>query len=112
MIGDNERDRHMPPPPMPPMPPQPGYYDRPKAVPTSGIAVAALLFAIASALGGFLLLLPPLLAIVMGHAATHQTKDGGRGGHGMAIAALIIGYLTLIPGVVIAIWFISAAASA
>lgn len=70
-------------------------------LPTSGAAVAALIFGIISALGGFCLLgIPCVVAVLCGHIGLADTKEGIKSGRGMAIAGLILGYLCLIPAVV------------
>ncbi len=50
------------------------------------MAVFALVFAV---------LLPPF-GILMGHIARSQTSRTGQRGHGLAVAALVIGYLELL----------------
>lgn len=76
-----------------PYPPAPYGPPQPFVVPTSGIAVAALIMGLISVFGGFFLVIPQVAAIILGHVAARETKDGRRGGHGMAVAALITGYL-------------------
>ncbi|WP_208817188.1 DUF4190 domain-containing protein [Micromonospora echinofusca] len=69
---------------------------------TSAAAVASLIFGIASALGGCLVCgLPPVVAIVTGHIGLARTRQGRLKGHGMALAGLIIGYVLLLPTVVV-----------
>lgn len=58
---------------------------------TNALAVVALVFAL---IGG------ALLAIVFGHVALSQIRRSNERGEGMAKAALIIGYLTLIGSVI------------
>ncbi|MFI6743778.1 DUF4190 domain-containing protein [Nonomuraea sp. NPDC050451] len=66
--------------------------------PTSGLAVASLVFGIIGLLGSwFLLGIPSITAIVLGHAATGKTKRGIRPGHGMAVAGLVLGYVVVVP---------------
>jgi hypothetical protein len=63
--------------------------------PTNGTAIAALIFAIVFAPVG----------IALGHVARSQIKRTGEGGIGLAIAALIIGYIFIaIPLVVLLIF--------
>lgn len=63
---------------------------------TPGTAVASLIFGIISVLGGILLLLPPILAIVFGHVTRAKCKrEGTKAGDGMGLAGLIMGYLSL-----------------
>ncbi|MGE3284505.1 MAG: DUF4190 domain-containing protein [Pseudonocardia sp.] len=66
---------------------QPGY-----TVPTSGMAVASL---ICSLVGLFTFGLGSIPGVVLGHMALPETRSGERGGHGLAIAGLIIGYVQI-----------------
>lgn len=76
-----------------PYPQQPMVVMAP-ATPTSGTAV----FALVAGLGSFVTCgLSGVLAIIFGHAAMKETKTGRRGGHGMAVAGLVLGYVTAIP---------------
>ncbi|GAA1656581.1 DUF4190 domain-containing protein [Actinoplanes couchii] len=86
-----------------PYPPQPGYYPpMPMVVPTSGLAVASMVLGIIGIFGGFCAFgVPCLIAVVLGHMALRETRNGHRAGHGMAIAGLILGYLVLIPSIVV-----------
>lgn len=52
-----------------------------------------------------------VVGIVLGHVALNQIKTTGEGGRGLAIAALVIGYLSVAVGVIIAIIVIGAAAA-
>jgi hypothetical protein len=63
--------------------------------PTSGMAVASLIMGLLSVGGGFCLIIPPALAVVFGHIARGDTRDGYRGGNGLALTGLILGYLCL-----------------
>lgn len=63
---------------------------------TSSWAVASLVLGIAGLLLlaahlGFL----ALLAVIAGHAAVRDTKGGIRGGRRLAVAGLVLGYLTI-----------------
>jgi hypothetical protein len=50
-------------------------------------------FGIIGVLGGWRMFgVPCLIAVVTGHAALKETRTGQRGGHGMAVAGLILGY--------------------
>lgn len=94
-------------PPMPygPMPyGQPAYqqpiYVRP--VPSSGTATASLVVALIGVFGGWCLFgLPCLIAVVLGHIGLSETRKDQKSGKGQAIAGLILGYLFLIPMVLI-----------
>jgi type IV pilus assembly protein PilA len=63
-----------------------------------GLSIASLVLGIISFLGGMFLIIPPILAIVFGHVSRSDCKRRGiQAGKGMALAGLILGYLTLIP---------------
>jgi hypothetical protein len=64
--------------------------------PTSGKATAALIMGIVSVLGGACLVIPPFVAVGLGHLARRETRTGQRGGNGMAVAGLIMGYLGVV----------------
>ena len=72
-------------------PPPP--YGVPYVRPTSGTAVASMILGIVGVLGGWCVFgLPSFIAVFLGHVALKETATGQRGGHGMAIAGLILGY--------------------
>lgn len=52
-------------------------------------------------LSWFTLGFPSLLAVVFGHAGFRETRDRTIRGRGMAIAGLILGYLILIPSILV-----------
>lgn len=52
-----------------------------------------------------------IVGIVLGHVALNQIKTTGEGGRGLAIAALVIGYLSVAVGIIVAIIIIGAAAA-
>ncbi|EMY34945.1 peptidyl-prolyl cis-trans isomerase [Arthrobacter crystallopoietes BAB-32] len=54
--------------------------------------------AIASLISSFFI---SILGIVLGHIALSQIKRTGEGGRGLAIAGLIIGYVSLVAGILI-----------
>lgn len=75
-----------------------------RTVPASGLATASMIFGIIGALVGWCsLALPSMVAILLGHLAWPMTKSGERGGHGMTVTGLILGYLVLVPILIIAI---------
>jgi hypothetical protein len=74
--------------PMPYSGPPPGYY--PRVVPTSGMAVASL---VCSLLGLITFGLGSIPGVFCGLQALPETRSGERGGHGLAIAGLIIGWI-------------------
>ena len=73
---------------------------------TSGLAVASLVFGILSLLG-LAVCGAPLVAIACGHSALGQIKRsaGQLAGRGIAIAGLVTGYLALVAGVVVLLFF-------
>jgi hypothetical protein len=98
--------------PAPPMSPAPYGYVQPygfapppmpmvivaQAPPTSGLATASMVLGIIGALGGWCMLgIPCLIAIVLGHGGIAATRGGVRGGRGMAVAGLVLGYVFVVP---------------
>ena len=82
------------------------YVPYPVAVgppPTSGLATASLVFGLISIMGGTCLIFPPFLAVWFGHGATRETRTGKRGGHGMAVTGLILGYIGAVGWIVLAL---------
>lgn len=78
----------------PPPPQQPVYVVRP----TSTWAVVSLVVGILGAVGGWCLFaIPCIVAVLAGHFALGETKDGTIGGRGMAVAGLILGYVFGVP---------------
>ncbi|MBW1602519.1 DUF1707 and DUF4190 domain-containing protein [Streptomyces sp. JJ66] len=74
-------------------PVQPGYWTVPAPTvprPTSGAAVAALVFAVLTPLTWGLFALP---AVVTGHIARSDIRSHGKQGDGYATAGLVLGYL-------------------
>jgi hypothetical protein len=70
--------------------------------PTSGLAVTSLVFGLIGFFGGFCLFgVPCAIAVLLGHLAIRETGSGERGGHGMAIAGLILGYLFILPAIIV-----------
>src|SRR6478609_6213968 len=60
--------------------------------PTSELAVISLIASLLWLCG-----LGSVVAVICGGLALKQTKDGRRGGHGLAVAGIIVGGLGLIP---------------
>ncbi|WP_327088512.1 DUF4190 domain-containing protein [Nonomuraea sp. NBC_01738] len=67
-------------------------------MPASGMATASLVLALVGLFGGWCLFgLPCVLAVIFGHVAMKETREGQRTGRGQAVAGLLIGYITVIP---------------
>lgn len=81
-------------PPAPYGGPPPGYYPAPypRVVPTSGTAVASLICSLLGLITFGLLSIP---GVICGHLALSETQSGERGGHGLAVAGLIIGWIQI-----------------
>ena len=61
-----------------------------------GMAIASLILGIFSILGGIVLIIPAILAIVFGHLArSHCKRNNIEAGQGMGLAGLIMGYLSI-----------------
>ncbi|HUN31667.1 MAG TPA: DUF4190 domain-containing protein [Trebonia sp.] len=67
----------------------PPYAPYPVARPTNGLAIAALVCGV----GGFVIGLSFIPAIICGHLARRQIRQTGEQGEGMAITGLILGYV-------------------
>lgn len=82
-----------------PPPPEPAMEPPPPAAPegTNGLAIASLICGIVGCIPGL-----GIAAVVTGHMALGRIKISGQGGRGMAIAGLILGYLSIV-GWIIAI---------
>jgi Domain of unknown function (DUF4190) len=76
-----------------PQPPYPAYQQPyspyPPAPPTNGLAIAALVCGV----GGFVIGLSFIPAIICGHLARAQIRRTGEQGAGLALAGLILGYV-------------------
>lgn len=86
-------------PPPPPVPPA-------SAPRSSRYAIASLCLGVFCLLGGIILLVPPILAVVFGHLAVSEcNRNRGLAGKGMGIAGLVLGYFSiviLVPGLLAA----------
>jgi hypothetical protein len=76
-----------------PQPPYPAYQQPyspyPPTAPTNGLAIAALVCGV----GGFVIGLSFIPAIICGHLARKQIRQTGEQGAGLALAGLILGYV-------------------
>ena len=52
-----------------------------------------------------------LLGVILGHIALNQIKTTGEGGRGLAIAALVIGYVSMALAVILIIIMVATAAA-
>jgi hypothetical protein len=73
----------------------------PRSASTNGLAIASLVLGV---IGG------SVLAIVLGHIARKQIRTTGQNGGGMALAGLILGYITLAVEIVLLITLLGALA--
>lgn len=65
---------------------------------TSASAIASMVLGILSVLGLVFLIFPPILAVVFGHVSLSTIrKDPSQSGRGMAIAGLVMGYISIVP---------------
>lgn len=92
----------------------PGYTTpvMPVSQKTNGLAIASLVVSLAGlpmvfcyGVGGLL----GLVGAILGHVAQRQVRERGEGGRGLALAGVIIGWVTLALGIVIGgllIWFV------
>lgn len=85
--------------------PQPPPYVVMQSPPSSGWAVASLVFGVIGLFTGWCLLgIPCLAAVVMGHVGMAGTKSGRKSGRGMAVAGLVMGYVGLAPAIIVFFW--------
>jgi hypothetical protein len=101
-----------PPTPQPPPAPPPGggaAYEPRQAAPTNGLAIASLV----SSIAGFFCGVGYIVGIVLGFIAMNQIdKSGGtQQGRGLALAGVIIGFVCIGIGVLVAIIVIIASAA-
>lgn len=76
----------------PPPVPNPSAPDK-----APGLSIASMICGIISVLGGVMILIPTILAIVFGHVSLSQiNRNKGRAGRGMSIAGLVMGYVSLV----------------
>ena len=88
--------------------PDPDGGDAPPA-PSSGAATASLIFGIVGIVGGWCLLgLPCLLAVIFGHIGLAATRDNRMQGRGLAVAGLVLGYICVIPAILLTVWILGA----
>lgn len=75
--------------------------------PSSSSAVWALALGVIGLLAGWCLLgAPCIAAVIVGHIALNDTKDDRKTGRGMAVTGLVLGYVALIPAMILFFWMI------
>ncbi|AGL14711.1 hypothetical protein L083_1201 [Actinoplanes sp. N902-109] len=62
--------------------------------------------------GWCLLGLPCLAAVALGHIGLSETRNNARSGRGMAVAGLVMGYLGVLPAIILFFWLIMGGAAA
>ncbi|MFI5938102.1 DUF4190 domain-containing protein [Actinoplanes sp. NPDC051494] len=62
--------------------------------------------------GWCLLGLPCIAAVILGHIETAATANGARSGRGMAVAGLVMGYIGVLPAVIVFFWLVFGAGAA
>ncbi|WP_196255729.1 DUF4190 domain-containing protein [Micromonospora sp. WMMC415] len=98
------------PPPFPqqygaPVSPQPMYVVQQQ--PTSGLAVASLIFSILGLLAGCCTFgVFSVIAVLLGHAALRDIRETGKRGDGMAKAGLVMGYILVVPMLIFSFWVV------
>lgn len=93
--------------PPPPVPYHPHVVHRIVMAPSSGAATAALVFGIIGILGGWCLFgIPCVIAIICGHVGMADTKDGSKAGRGNAVAGLVLGYVCVVPMILVTVWLL------
>jgi hypothetical protein len=105
------------PPPPPAYPPAPGYhpgagYDpyRPMRPPgTNGMAIAAMVVSVASIV--LCCGIPSFVGVILGVIAMRETRRTGQDGHGLALAATIIGGLAVAGWVIYIVLYVGLMAS-
>jgi hypothetical protein len=76
--------------------------------PTSGVAAASLVVGVFSLLAACCTFgLVSIFAIILGHLGMRDTRDGAKSGRGLAVAGLVMGYLSLVTAIPLTIWALS-----
>ncbi|MFI0410800.1 MmpS family transport accessory protein [Actinomadura sp. 3N508] len=78
----------------------PGGQPRPDG--TNTLAIASLVLGIT-----WLCWIGSILAVVLGHVSLSQIKRTGQSGRGMAIAGLILGYIGILAGAIVVVFFVA-----
>lgn len=76
-------------------------------VPNPGLAVASMVLAILGLISSCCSFgIFSILAVIFGHMALHETRNGAKSGQGMAQAGLVMGYVIVIPAILFSIWVV------
>ncbi|MEV4114512.1 DUF4190 domain-containing protein [Nonomuraea sp. NPDC049695] len=66
------------------------------------MSLTSLIFGIIGLFGSWCLFgIPSIVAVVLGHVATTKTRRGLRSGHGLAVGGLVLGYIVLVPALIV-----------
>ena len=95
--------------PYSPYPPQPQVVVVNSASPpTSVYATIGLIFGILGLVAGCCTFgVFSVVAVICGHAALRETNNNAKGGHGMAVASLVMGYIGLIPAIFLSVGLVT-----
>lgn len=84
----------------PSTPPQQVYYVQGAQRETSTLATMSLVFSLLGLFGACCTFgVFSIVAVILGHLAWKETKSGAKGGHGLTVTGLILGYLIVIPSI-------------
>lgn len=82
-----------------PMPPQVVYVQGNQRE-TSSMATMSMIFAILGVVTAFCTFgVFSVVAVILAHTAWKETKSGQKGGHGMTVTGMVLGYLMLVPAI-------------
>ncbi len=83
------------------------------AVPSSSTAVWALVLGIVGLVAGWCLLgIPCIAAVLLGHVGVNDTRNNVKSGRGMAVAGLVMGYVGVLPAIILFFWMVLGGAAA
>lgn len=87
-------------PPAPPAPPAPQYAAPQQYAAPAAAATSTNVLSIIALISAFVL--PFVVPVVLGHISLSQIKRTGEGGKGLAIAALVLGYIEIAAWLIVA----------
>ena len=93
--------------PPPPQQPYPGYAPPPPTAPKNGLGIASLVIAIIALLSVFGGIVLGVVAVILGFLGWGRAKRGEATNGGMAVAGIVLGFLSIIEAVVLialAVW--------